>query len=310
MATKVQSRKCPACSNMVRFDYPTFPYCRFHEHLGKDDLSIMKRDTQHSFESNREMLYKPEDAKIPKSQMVKQSLVSAARGTGMALKTIGSIANEWNKITSSINTKNPADCFRNIDTIVGSMQNIVDLAMKSDKGITNPRTGVAECVNSTVLLPDGTLKNLSENHRVVFSSSDNGPTIIIDGAPASALYGVIGDDQSVDDVFASGQTNFSDGLTISSLYEYAGYSTLNIDVMRDAETGEVLWDNNVGLGKDSQDVTSQRDMLERSPQIAFPPVVRRRSPTDEDLAKMNSTGREESSADDDLEKLFFEDMEG
>lgn len=308
MATKVQSRKCPACSNMVRFDYPTFPYCRFHEHLGKDDLSLMKRDTQHSFESNREMLYKPEEAKIPRSQMVKQSLASAARGTGIALKTVATITNEWKRFTRGVKTNNPQDCFNSINTIIESMKGVVDGAMKADQGVRNPQTSVAECINASVLLPDGTLKNLAENHKVIYSSSDNGPTVIVDVAPAAALYGVIGNDQQVEDVFSSGQTHFSDGLSISSLYEFAGYSSLDIDVIRDTETGDVLWDNNTGLGNDTKEVLSQRSMLENSPRIVFPSVIRRRSPTDEDLAKMNEDAQQHNN-DDELEKLFFEDME-
>lgn len=305
MATRIHSQKCPACNNMVRYNNPTFPYCRFHVHLAKDDLSMMKRGNQYSFESNRNILYKPEMSKVPRSQMVRQAMTSSAQGTGLESKTIASIAQSWSRATSNIDTQDPQDCYNNLDSILSTISPLAHSAIEKDKSINNPHTSIAECKNSSIMMPDGTMRDLESNHKVIYSSSDNNPTIIIDVAPAAALHGIIGDSKKVDDIFPSGHTNFSDRLSITSLYEFADYSGLNIDQVVDSDTGYILWDNDTRLGKDSSDVVAQRNVLESSPSIVFPSVIRRRSPTDEDLAHNDNP---QGDTNDDLEKLFAEDM--
>lgn len=304
MATRAQSTTCKVCNKTVRYDNPTFPYCHLHVGLKRDDLSLMKRSPQYSFESNREMLYKPEKSKVSKKQMTRQALVGSSQGTGLSEKSVAHIASGWSQATSSINTKDPQDCILNRDTVVNSMRDTVDKAVRSDSSVINPHTGIALCKNSSILIPDGDLKNIQSDHKVVYSSSDNNPTVIVDALPASVLDGVV-EKENIDDVFPSGSSNFTDGLTISSLYEYAGYSSINVDYMQDSETGEVLWDNSTGLGKDSPEINSQRDLLNTSPRIVFPPINRRRSPTDEDL---QADKDKNNPVEDDLEKLFYEDL--
>lgn len=306
MAKKVHSQKCPACNNMVRYDNPTFPYCRFHAHLAKDDLSMMKRGNQYSFTSNREILYKPEMSKVPQSQMVKQAMTGSAQGTGLESKTIASISQSWNKATKGIDSQNPQECSEKLDSILSTILPLAKDAIEKDKSIKGSHTSIAECKNSSVMMPDGSMRDLEKNHKVIYSSSENSPTIIIDAAPAAALNGLIDKDKKIEDVFPNGHTNFTDRLSITSLYEFADYSGINIDQVTDVDTGEILWDNDTGLGKDSSDVVMQRNMLESSPHVVFPPVVRRRSPTDEDIA--HDSKLQEESHDDDLEKLFAEDM--
>lgn len=307
MATKTQSRKCPACNNMVRFDYPTFPYCRFHAHLAKDDLSLMKKGTQYSFESNRNMLYDPGSASIPRSRMSQYALSRSSVGTGLSSSSISSIGSSWATASSHVNLFDPEDSFNNRDSIISAVAPQVESALSKDSGITNPHVSIARCSNSTVTMPDGIMKNLVNEHAVIYATYDNGPTVVVDVAPAAALRGIFKKGRKVTDIFPSGQSNFSDGITISSLYEYAVYSSLNVGVMYDAKTNDVLWSSDSGLGKDSPDVISQRNLIDTSPEIVFPPVVRGVSPTDKDLAKMKRN-TQENLVEDDLEKLFLEDM--
>ena len=264
---------------------------------------MMQRSSQFSFESNRELLYKPEQSAISKLQMTKQALSSSAKATGLSDRSIAQIASGWKQATSSIDHRDPSDCALSRDTVVSSMRDLVDQSVKSDRSIINPKTGIATCKNSSIRLPDGTVKSLNEDHKVVYSSSDNNPTVIVDALPAAALDGIV-DKSDMDHTFPSGHSNFTDGLTVSSLYEYAGYSTLDIDYMHDTETGEILWDNDTGLGKDNSETSAQREMLDKSPKIIFPPINRRRSPTDDDL----KAEKEPKQFDDDLEQLFYEDM--
>ena len=307
MVSRVHSQKCLVCSNMVRYDNPTFPYCRFHAHLAKDSLSLMKRDNQHSFESNRNILYKPEMARVPRSQMTKQAVIGTSKGTGLEDKSVLTIASAWSKATRGIDAYNPRDCFENMDVILHQMLPVVKDTLEKDSSVVNPHTSIAECKNSSITMPDGKMRDLKNNHQVIYSSSDNNATVIVDVAPAAALHGLIDNKDDLEKSFPYGHTSFTDGMSLCSLYEFSDYSGINVDQVVDLGSGEVLWDNNTGIGKDSSEISSQRDILKSSPKIVFPETIRRRSPTDEDLEK-EKRKQEEKSYDDELERLFAEDM--
>lgn len=303
-----QSEKCPACNNMVRVDYPSFPYCRFHAGLKDSSQSlVMTHGRGENFTAIRNMLYDPGRTSVPTHESAIGRVRSATQNSGLSSKDVALLISGWGKSTKGINLSSPQECYQAKGKVLSTMSRALEHSMNQNSDFTNPRVGIAECKNSTVMLPDGTMTPLEHNHTIVYGESDSKATIIIDPLPAASLYGVVND--NVDNVFTPGHTMFTDKMVVSSLYEYAGYSSLMVDSIADVKTGQQLWDTQSSLGAGSSDVERQRELISRSRKQNFAPPVYQRSPTPEEWDiikghKFAPQGTQQEHHDDGLDALF------
>lgn len=311
MARQVQSYKCPACNLQVRTDNPTFPYCRYHQHLGNPQSSMVNNNTSYNFKTIRDIVYRPEKTKKKVKDMTVDLLSNKMSGNKLSKKSISTIVSAVSMLTKDIDIKEVARQADLENKIISSMKNTMEKIMSRESGYDQPHVFIAECENPSVYLPDGGTEILPRNHPIVCTSSKNNPTLVVDPLPSTPLYQTYGNGYQLTDedrnMFASGKNTFMDGIVISSLYEYASYSSLNMSSINNKETGENIWFHPVSLRGNNHDIDAQRDTLKNAPQPVFPTVVHKVSP-DPWKRDDDSAHHDKNQYDDDLDRLFAEDL--
>lgn len=272
---------------------PNFPYCVYHGSLKNPQPNSLSNLVKSNMTAARELLYNPKFTFIKPRAMV-ADIVSQC--TPLSKKEITKINSLWLRTTRGVNMFNPEKAFEMRDDLLASFG---EHLMK-----TYGNKQVLECFNSSVSLPSklGGVHELRGNHKVLSfllpdEDEDMNSTMILDPAPASQLRGIITGD--IRDTMKRNTSSLTDGVYISSLYEFSQYSAVDYGFIKN-EKGETIWDNNVSLGSDTPDVQYQRDILSHSAPQSFSPPVFRRSPTDEDLYG----SADKSTPKDDLDSLF------
>lgn len=279
MARTRESASChlESCNITVRFDNPTFPYCRFHGHL-KGASSWMDSLMSQDFDNARNTFYVPEKTLASPSASL-SSLTS--KMSGLPEDDVKKIYTSWREIIGSTDMSVPENSMKYreqlLETIMHSVKNMGDAS-------------IAHCHSGIAMSPEGG-RLIVKDHEIIHLDNNHG-SLAIDPASSAPFVGVV--DGSLREAFGSGVSPHADGLYVSSLFEFAAYSSIKYRTIKTDE--EVLWDMPNSVSEFGDDISALRELAKRSnaryglenimPKPEFkisPPASQKRRNDDEDI---------------------------
>lgn len=259
-----------SCSNTVRFDNPSFPYCsRYHSHLKSDTTKVdrMIEDNPHNMNSINRILknaeidesYTPQGLEM--SNLTFENITSKndhqTKTREMVRTALGSCGRHYKKY--KLNPFDPHQSAEYRDRLLDDVESdLKDKRFKVERIV---------CEDGSAFI-DGEKK--INNHEALLVRMDD-TDVVVDVASAAPLDGVI--EGKVDEHFGSGNSTFGDGVTIVDIAEYGRWSSGEYKTIRNTTTGEVEWNNksSTDSGYDDQRKTA-REAEEKYGKILFPSI--------------------------------------
>lgn len=242
------SSKCQVCSNPVRYDNPTYPFCRHHRNL-KTMRSISSDIPEEDFDELREDLYDASKDLVDEERKESSEDVQTEKEIYDQLKfslpnlddKIGnSIVQSYLNTTRDINMDNSQKALDNREEILSDMEKQL-----GSQGIKAHRI---KCVGGTYAENESMTSTLDHEVLLVQGKTENDYAIIIDPATMAPLANKFEDKEELTNSTGSGVTNFGDGISVQSVGEFASYSTVKYDRLVDS-SGATVWSNETTADK-------------------------------------------------------------
>lgn len=276
------SQKCAleTCGNMVRFDNPSFPYCRFHGGIKKQTVpQYQKEYSQASSDKERQRIYY--DMYVPHKtgrfghDASRDIVIASLMGEKFNKKAAIYTLKAWEKLSRGSDMSVPKVAREKRDTMLSTIAQVID------KNIPNMDTDI-------IALSGGVTKihgvdTPVDDHKALLLS-EKGNNYIVDVATSAPLSEYA---ESVHNLCEEGST-VRDGCNISHLAEFAMTNSIHWDTISTSD-GELLWDNR---SEEDNDIDRQRELLNNSPRPVFAPIEYKRLPEPEqntqDYGRTNS----------------------
>lgn len=244
------STTCKVCSNRVKYDNPTYPYCHHHQHL-KDAKSISQEVTLAEFDDVRKSLYNArKDFHISgKNKAIRQSLYDVNTETRSNLpdfdsKVCAKIIRNYGRLTDSLDMNDSETAFQNRDSVLENMSQELNR-----EGISH---SIVHCTNGAYFDENGVEK--IHDHKVILIDGDNtkaGYSVIVDPATMAPLHGLTRNKEEIEQRLGSGSTSFGDGISIRPLAEFGRYSSVQYEKIT-KDDGTIVWDNSTPEDKEAE----------------------------------------------------------
>lgn len=293
------STTCQVCSNQVRYDNPTFPFCRHHQHL-KNSESLSQQVAEEDFDQVRDSFYNA-GADFPKNSKNSDGFSQTTADINEEIKSLlpdfdsdvcQGVINRYQKESENIDMSDSSIAYENRDRMIESISQELN-----SRGI---RHDVVDCINGTYI-NDNKLENV-ENHKVILIEGDDaksGYGVVIDPATMAPLHGSVKNRSELENQMGSGTTYFADGISIQPLAEFGNYSTVQYDKMLKSDGSEV-WNNMSSNDKEIEELREEKKKLSNyvKPAVNYSAEISRRRVREKLAARRKQSQKANNSAND------------
>lgn len=279
--TTSASTKCLVCSNTVRFDNPTFPYCRYHvgikEHYSTFDEQIRNAKDDKERKTLIWQKFVPEFTNLTRRQSDDTTVSSIAK---MDYRDVRLIHQVWSRSTRGQNMMIPSIAARGAEGLTERMQKVMAKKYGQDRSEIVNLTGGD--ILGTVLYEDGVKIGDDDSSEMIYSVDKSMPvsdhmavvlrdeqgeiTHLVDCATTAPLADLVGEGEEIPADIMRRSTTIGDLMNIMPMVEYMLAGDVSWSKMS-AQDGTVLFNNVKNIEMD--DYESQRELIRNSPPIAY-----------------------------------------